>query len=208
MYIACPECDTKFIVQAAEIGDFGRKVKCSKCAHIWHQTAQNIVSPDSILTALPQEVLTTPIASGVNLPAIIPDKIPNYVYFIPVILFALIVSLGAMIFPEKLGFGVGANTKYATLKITDLQITKEPEMAKINLRYKIYNSGARPIKLPLVRIRFVDKNGGIIKSLVDDHSKTTLSPGQYIGITTDFAPAKGAETVDITIGNRIDFIIR
>ena len=34
MYIACPECDTKFVVKPEQIGKEGRKVKCSKCSHV------------------------------------------------------------------------------------------------------------------------------------------------------------------------------
>ena len=36
MYIACPECDTKFVVKPEQIGKEGRKVKCSKCSLVWH----------------------------------------------------------------------------------------------------------------------------------------------------------------------------
>ena len=37
MYITCPGCKTRFAVTAEQIGNNGRKVKCSKCFNIWHQ---------------------------------------------------------------------------------------------------------------------------------------------------------------------------
>ena len=36
MIIACPSCDTRFEVNAAAFPPGGRKVKCARCAHIWH----------------------------------------------------------------------------------------------------------------------------------------------------------------------------
>jgi predicted Zn finger-like uncharacterized protein len=37
MYITCENCNTVFIVTYEQIGEAGRKVKCSKCTNIWHQ---------------------------------------------------------------------------------------------------------------------------------------------------------------------------
>ncbi|BCW87725.1 hypothetical protein sos41_08550 [Alphaproteobacteria bacterium SO-S41] len=36
MIIACPSCKTRFEVNAAVFPAAGRKVKCARCAHIWH----------------------------------------------------------------------------------------------------------------------------------------------------------------------------
>ncbi len=35
MIVTCPECSSRFKVDAEELGDNGRKVKCSICGHIW-----------------------------------------------------------------------------------------------------------------------------------------------------------------------------
>lgn len=37
MLISCPACEVSFSVPAGAIGEDGRKVKCSKCSHVWHQ---------------------------------------------------------------------------------------------------------------------------------------------------------------------------
>ena len=36
MIIACPSCETRFEVNAAAFPPGGRKVKCARCAHVWH----------------------------------------------------------------------------------------------------------------------------------------------------------------------------
>lgn len=35
MKIACPNCDTKYALNADALGTHGRKMKCAKCAHVW-----------------------------------------------------------------------------------------------------------------------------------------------------------------------------
>jgi len=40
MIITCPSCATKFDVPDAALGSTGRKVKCVRCAHVWHQNPQ------------------------------------------------------------------------------------------------------------------------------------------------------------------------
>lgn len=37
MILTCPQCSTQFKLDDALIGEAGRKVKCSSCAHVWHQ---------------------------------------------------------------------------------------------------------------------------------------------------------------------------
>ena len=37
MILTCPACETRFRVPPTAIGEAGRKVKCAKCGHDWHQ---------------------------------------------------------------------------------------------------------------------------------------------------------------------------
>lgn len=37
MIVTCPSCDTSFAVDESLLGEQGRKVRCSECAHRWHQ---------------------------------------------------------------------------------------------------------------------------------------------------------------------------
>ncbi len=39
--LSCPNCDSKFKVKATAIGKQGRLVKCAKCQHKWHATADD-----------------------------------------------------------------------------------------------------------------------------------------------------------------------
>jgi predicted Zn finger-like uncharacterized protein len=41
MQLTCPSCGTKFSVPEGALGEAGRSVKCSKCQHVWHATAES-----------------------------------------------------------------------------------------------------------------------------------------------------------------------
>lgn len=40
MIITCPSCAAKFKLPETALGSKGRKVRCSRCGHVWRQTAQ------------------------------------------------------------------------------------------------------------------------------------------------------------------------
>ena len=39
MIITCPECATRFMLDDADMPEDGRKVRCSRCSHVWHEDA-------------------------------------------------------------------------------------------------------------------------------------------------------------------------
>ena len=47
MIITCPQCETRYTTDAASFPASGRKVRCSRCAHVWHQAAPE---PELILS--------------------------------------------------------------------------------------------------------------------------------------------------------------
>jgi len=47
MIITCPQCETRFITDTASFPASGRRVRCSKCGHVWHQAAPE---PELVLT--------------------------------------------------------------------------------------------------------------------------------------------------------------
>jgi predicted Zn finger-like uncharacterized protein len=39
MILTCPECTTRYQTDASQFAPDGRKVRCAKCGHVWHQAA-------------------------------------------------------------------------------------------------------------------------------------------------------------------------
>jgi predicted Zn finger-like uncharacterized protein len=204
MYISCPECDTRFVVNSEQIGTHGRKVKCSKCAHIWHQRLDKHLKIEPVLESL--SLVSTPLMKGVNLPALLPIKIPLYLYGLPVFLIGMIIFMTITLFQDSFELHSVLNDK--DLSIRDLQITNNKELGKIIVNYKVLNSSTNNIKMPLVRIRLFDKNNRVINSRIDNHSDINLSPSQNISISTEIPVPPSTENIDIMLGNKLDFILR
>jgi predicted Zn finger-like uncharacterized protein len=204
MYIACPECDTKFVVTPEQIGKHGRKVKCSKCSHVWHQKLEDNIRIEPVLT-VPEAVI--PLGNGINLPALLPVKIPPYLFVMPVLMIGLIIFMLAMLFPNKLGADSLLNSNEVSIK--SMQIVNEKDIDKITVNYKVHNSSFKDVKVPLVRIRLFDKNNRVLKSRIDDRTNIEMSPDQVIQVKMEFVPAPpSVDSIDIMIGNKIDFLLR
>ncbi len=203
MYIACPGCNTKFVVTPEQIGKDGRKVKCSKCSHIWYKKLDEDVRIEPALTA---PVVSTTLGNGVNLPALLPMKIPPYLYMMPVVMIGLIIFMLVMLFPDNLGFESLLNSD--NLSIKDVQIVKQQDIEKITVSYKVHNTSLKDVKMPLVRVRLCDNNNKVLKSLTDYHTNI-ISPNQFLQVKTEFMPVpSSADNIDIMMGNEVDFILR
>jgi predicted Zn finger-like uncharacterized protein len=211
MYIACPECDTKFVVTPEQIGTHGRKVKCSKCSHVWHQKPANHVKIAPTVTATAQtmqnQAVMTPLGNGINLPALLPIRIPVYLYTMPALLLSMIIFMLITLFPSSMNLNSILDNREISIK--DVQIDNHKDMQKIVVSYKVLNSAAGETRMPLVRVRLFDKNNRVLKSHIVDHSNIDLLPKQYVQIKTEFVPAPaGTESIDIMLGNKLDFILR
>jgi len=193
------------MVLPKQIGEFGRKVKCSKCDHIWHQYLNSPMKTES--THNTHSIANSRLGNGVNLPALLPIKIPQYLYCLPILLISLIIFLSVILFQDK--FGIQSFLILGEPCVTDIHVENNKDQAKIILSYKIVNFSDNQIKMPLIRIRLFDSNNKMLKSHIVDQTKISLSPKQYINIKTEFPSApKHAKKIDITLGNRLDFMLR
>jgi predicted Zn finger-like uncharacterized protein len=210
MYIACPECDTKFVVTPEQIGTHGRKVKCSKCAHIWHQTLDNHIKITPTVVSVAQNTgqdTAMPLGNGVNLPALLPVRVPAYLYTMPILLVSMIIFLLVMLFPNSINLNSLLENREISIK--DVHIERQKDIDKILVSYKVLNSSSLNTKMPLVRIRLFDKSNRVLKSHIFDYTTIDLSPQQYVEIKKESVQAPDeADSVDIMIGNKLDFILR
>lgn len=65
MIISCPSCSTNFAVPDAALGAAGRKLKCAKCGHKWHQMPPGADDPadfdiDALIAATAQPLRDAP----------------------------------------------------------------------------------------------------------------------------------------------------
>jgi len=201
MYIACPECTTRFVVTAEQIGKEGRKVKCSKCLHIWQQ------NPPEQLRVEPKiesSTKTLPLGNGVNLPVLLPVKIPAHLlYGLPILLVSMIIFMFTILFQDNFVLPSILNTK--DLIISD--VSYQRTLGKTAINYKVSNLSDKSVKIPLIRIRVFDKNHRLINFRIDDHSNIKLSPSQNVVINAELEDVPPHANIDIMIGNKLDFIL-
>lgn len=69
MIISCPSCGASFNVKPEALGPTGRSVKCSKCAHKWHATADDAAPEET--PAAPEATTEEPAAD----PAEVEDQV-------------------------------------------------------------------------------------------------------------------------------------
>jgi predicted Zn finger-like uncharacterized protein len=69
MILGCPECSTRFAIDAQALRPDGRRVKCGKCEHVWFEEppSPNRAEPISVTPLEPDEQSSIPTP---NLPAL------------------------------------------------------------------------------------------------------------------------------------------
>ena len=55
MIVRCSACRTRYLVDPAALGEAGRRVRCTNCGHVWHQTpaAEAAEAPDKAAPSVP-----------------------------------------------------------------------------------------------------------------------------------------------------------
>lgn len=227
MYIACPNCNIKFLVPNEQIGFPGRKVKCSKCAYIWFQKLDPSTKLTDFITnteelaappAIPAETekVTIPWKSpnlhnelqftkGINVPALLPAKIYKKFEILSLLWFSLITLLLLMLFHDSFAIKSWKQNELIIDKVT-AKINKNSQEVKIV--YNVTNISNNIILLPLIRVRLLNNKRVLIKSYIINQLNITLAPHKNIYITMNLPVAVAlVEHLDITLGNRLDFIL-
>lgn len=216
MHILCPKCSTKFIITESQIVDTGRKVRCSKCKHIWHaqlsqadeisNTVQKQDNTDNISTSNATAKQANESAPA-HLPAIIPvEKHITYKDNSSLLLIGMIMLTFTMLFASKFGYETFFKNRDVTIE--NLTIQKNDNTKKITLKYKVYNAAEHATKMPLLKIQLMDSRQRVLKTKIVDNSTVKLHPNKCVWITTDILHAPtGIENVKVIIGNRLDFLL-
>lgn len=54
MLILCSSCNSKYLINSADLKPKGRKVECAKCGHNWFQTLENDFQEDVLPSSVPK----------------------------------------------------------------------------------------------------------------------------------------------------------
>jgi len=192
MYIICPNCQTNFIIDASMLMPNGRKVKCSKCRHIWYKEAPDI---STIIATQQQNIIKRPVEVYYNLPVIVSEyDYPRLLRIsLPVLFIILNFFLLLCIHNLK-----NANKELINgLQIEIVDLEKKHDNESLIVKYKISNLNNFAKQIPPIKLLFLDDKENIVYFYVQKET-VVLEPHKYIYINSEFTDlSKKVENFDI-----------
>ncbi len=220
MILSCPDCSTRFAIDAEKLGPDGRRVKCGKCAHVWFESAPVPESDDDqpppmqVTPLEPEEQSSIPPR---NLPALQRAKKARSARWGWIVALLLLVAILAALFfgraqiatavPETEEIYAAIGIPAFPLPGEGLVIEFDPktEDGSLTLKGEIINptSGVRDV--PGLRVVVTGAGDETLKAWEFESSVSRLGPGETVAFTTqtDSVPA-GAANVSILFTNSDD----
>lgn len=221
MILSCPDCSTRFAIDADKLGPDGRRVKCGKCAHVWFESAPvadaepEAAEPPLRVTPLePEEQSSIPVR---NLPAVQRARKARSArtgWIVSIILLAGI--LAALWFGrEQIARAVPeAESVYAAVGIAAFPLPGEgliiefdpkTEDGALTLKGEIINTTTGVRDVPGLRVVITDGSELMLKSWEFSSDVRRLGSGETVPFTTetDSVP-DGAANVSILFTNPDD----
>lgn len=208
MLINCPECKTGFSVPRNAIKESGKKVKCSKCSHIWLQKPipydkQRL--EDTLRTSREKD-LTIKVQDNTNLPVAKKNNLLLKKIAFSCVLLLLTVCVSVLANFSKIPFVKSAISidDYSPLHFYDFKVEKEVIDKKndIFLSGKLVNTSDKRIKLPEVHITVLSKGGRTMSEASVKLDSEYIEPFSYIDFKPDITGISGnADSVNVKFGN-------
>lgn len=204
MYISCPKCSTKFHVDSQAFGDTARKVKCSKCQHVWNYQLEILeqntedfcedkaINTESIFYANNlyaqegnEEEKQFRDKPRIHLPMLIDVARPQVVTYQAPIISGLIIILSVLLFSNSVYEKYFFKSKYLQIQ----RVVLEKGETAFKVRYLIKNNSKYKIFLPPITTKLLDAEENVIKSITDQHKNLAIPAGQVVNIETIFTSA-------------------
>lgn len=213
MYITCSNCQTKFVVTNNQIGVNGRRVKCSKCNHIWYQKLNYNTEKlhDFKENKVNFEAVKTPIKNDyndkffANVPVILPYIPPKRKHnFFPFLWTSFIIFCLAILLIDSFEF----LNKYDQLKIEEINLKRSAGNDNVKIFYKLSNHSNYLISNPLIKVKVMDSNNQILSeyiSVTKLKAKIPAKQNVYVEMDVKGLPVN-AKYIDVTVGNRVGLL--
>lgn len=214
MILTCPQCKVQYTVPALAISPEGRKVKCSRCAHVWRQMPQagEAAAPDPWDRPAAHAVDAN---AAVHHPLPVPRKAPS-------LLRRLAVASSLAVCAAALGVLAHADAfpgLAAKLGMVDTEglvfsgFTAQKERVGNRLRFAlsgtIVNESSGTKSLPEVIITVFSKGGREMGKITFTPPKPMLEAGEKLFIQPEVSNISGnADVLRLDIGNKWEVFFR
>ncbi len=217
MILSCPACNTRFELDDSLLGTRGRKVRCGKCAHSWHQKASH-VEPDPFDTAHRRRERSADLSTDrVKLEAPLPpapfkaeqsERSGGALGWVVLLLFVASVLGGAWFWrdaivtavPQAERFyqliGLGPPLPGTGLEIQNVNSIRERQEDDrvLFIEGEVLNVSDVSVKVPAIHASLADADGNEVFFWVFTADTLELAPGEiaYFETTARNPPEKGA----------------
>ena len=226
MILSCPQCETRYRSEMANFPAAGRKVRCAKCRHVWHQLApkpdvappnapalnsaseppQTVSAVRAMLRAHPaseKRASSRPLAERLGLAA-------GWVG-----LAAMIVLIGweglqfrqeiASVWPRSsslyTSFGVAVNPNGIELDDVNYRRVAENGQSVLSISGTLVNNSAREQRIPPVRITLTDDDQRELYNWSYRPPQPTLRPGERLKFLTRLAGAPSTRHLQLHLAS-------
>lgn len=224
MILTCPNCATRYEADEAKFLPAGRKVRCAKCSHVWHQSppAEAAVEtpPDlSVEPEKPASVATAPMkAAEPATKVVIPARtqassgwrlgaLAGWAALIALVAVlawvAIVFRMGiATVWPQTATVyswvGLDVNTVGLAFQDVSYRVTSEDDMSVLHIKGRIVNVTARTLDVPAISAALTDEYRRDLYEWKIEAGAKNLAPGK----TADFSaripsPPSGTRHVDL-----------
>lgn len=204
MIISCEKCSTKYKMSLASIGS-GRKVRCTKCFHVWTQYQPKDVQK--------KKLVAKKVSLARSLPVVIEYVVPGWFKVLPVAFVLLILVTSVFFFHEdiasrykpmrslyeKVGMVSGDGIEIQKIELS----RKEDDSLDIN--GFVLNKSKYSRKVPNVIVRVIDSTNKKVMSFVIKLPKSDLATGvKYPFFKNITNIPKDAKLVTLELEDKMD----
>ena len=214
MILTCPQCATRYEADAAKFAPPGRKVRCAKCGHVWHQDAPEpeILAPAPIPQPEPEPepapvraayVAPTPVMAREAVPQAAPrapsrrwPALGGALGWSGLVAVILLIAGSSLVWREQVAtLWPRTASVYATLGLTvnpvgigfaDVSHWQQTEGGQpvLTIAGKLVNVSARDIAVPPIEVTLTDAAKRAVRQWNFAPGIATLHPGQIAPFLT------------------------
>ena len=220
MIISCPQCHTRYEIDAALIPLAGRRMRCAKCGEIWRAYPQEL---SNFVERTAQAAETTPPKpekSSATAPRAAAFRFFKYLLIILLFL-AMLAGIGATAISAAYNYRCQLAERFPSLEPLVKKISPQcpflgqgfefedisffeyddpaDQMHKMDVSGKISNCTKHSMNLPLLRIELLDSEGNILQKVNQALGIESIKAGStYKFKTTVLNPVRFTKYVYVT----------
>lgn len=210
MIVTCEKCKTQYALSSELVGENGRKVKCSKCTHVWHQLPLEDLTDTSKIEEAPKKLNKVP--KGANLPTVNDYNVGFGLKVSFALTLILAIFLGILSQGESNSFANLVGMKETDgLVFENFKVEKQRVGNRLEFRINgiIENESEEVMEVPDIALTVLSSGGRKMGGITIEPSKRVLEAGEKIDVQTEINNVSGsADNIVLDIGDAWEMSFR